>query len=155
MQTQTVDKARIHATERELVPRLFVRAMFGMVMICLIMVSAYRWTGGPVKYTAPQSPVVMEKTLYLEGAMSGAAKVFDDDKTLIAEYTPEDGGFLSGMWRVLQRERTKARVDLDGPVIVRARENNRLEIFDPSTGWGADLMGFGADNSAAFARLLN
>jgi hypothetical protein len=40
-------------------------------------------------------------------------------------------------------------------VIVRARENNRLEIFDPSTGWGADLMGFGADNSAAFARLLN
>jgi putative photosynthetic complex assembly protein len=155
MQTQTVDKARIHATERELVPRLFVRAMFGMVMICLIMVSAYRWMDGPVQYTAPDSPIVIEKTLYLEGAMSGAAKVYAEDRSLIAEYSPDEGGFLSGMWRVLQRERTKARVDLDGPVIVRARENNRLEIFDPSTGWGADLMGFGADNSAAFAKLLN
>jgi len=86
--------------------------------------------------------------------MSGAASVYDADHALIAEYTPEEGGFLSGMWRVLQRERTKARVDLDGPVIIRARENNRFEIFDPSTGWGADLMGFGADNSAAFAKLL-
>jgi putative photosynthetic complex assembly protein len=154
MQTQTVDKARIHATERELVPRLFVRAMFGMVMLCLVMVSAYRWLDGPVQYTAPDSPVVIEKTLFLEGAMSGAAKVFAEDGTVIAEYAPEEGGFISGMWRVLQRERTKARVDLNGPVIVRARENDRLEIFDPSTGWGADLMGFGADNSAAFARLL-
>ncbi|WP_300584388.1 photosynthetic complex assembly protein PuhC [Marivita sp.] len=154
MQTQTVDKARIHATERELVPRLFVRAMFGMVMLCLVMVSAYRWLDGPVQYTAPDSPVLIEKTLFLEGAMSGAAKVFAEDGTVIAEYAPEEGGFISGMWRVLQRERTKARVDLNGPVIVRARENNRLEIFDPSTGWGADLMGFGADNSAAFARLL-
>ncbi|MGJ8603611.1 MAG: photosynthetic complex assembly protein PuhC [Marivita sp.] len=155
MQTQAVDKARIHATERELVPRLFVRAMFGMVMICLIMVSAYRWMDGPVQYTAPESPIVIEKILYLEGAMSGAAKVYAEDRSLVASYSPEEGGFLSGMWRVLQRERTKARVDLDGPVIIRARENNRLEIFDPSTGWGADLMGFGADNSAAFARLLN
>lgn len=154
MQMQTADKARIHATERELVPRIFVRAMFGMVMICLAMVSAYRWMDGPVQYTAPESPVVIERTLFLEGAMSGAASVYDADRTLIAEYTPEEGGFLSGMWRVLQRERTKARVDLDGPVIIRARENNRFEIFDPSTGWGADLMGFGADNSAAFAKLL-
>ncbi|WP_292290808.1 photosynthetic complex assembly protein PuhC [Marivita sp.] len=155
MGTQTLDKARIHATERELVPRLFVRAMFGMVMICLVMVSLYRWMDGPVQYTAPDSPVVIEKVLYLEGNMSGSAQVFAEDKSLIAAYTPEEGGFLSGIWRVLQRERTNARVALDGPVIVRARENNRLEIFDPSTGWGADLMGFGADNSAAFARLLN
>ncbi len=154
MQTQTVDKARIHANEHELVPRFLVRAMFALVMTCLIMVSVYRWMDGPVRYTPPDSPIVIEKTLFLEGAMSGAATVFAEDGTLIAEYTPEEGGFLSGIWRVLQRERTKARVDLNGPVIVRARENNRLEIFDPSTGWGADLMGFGADNSAAFARLL-
>lgn len=154
MHSNTAAKPRIHATEKELVPRILVRAMFAMVMICLIMVSLYRWFEGPVQYTAPDVPVVIEKVLYLEGNMSGAATVYDEDRALIAEYSPEEGGFLSGMWRVLQRERTKARVALDGPVIVRARENNRLEIFDPSTGWGADLMGFGADNSAAFARLL-
>ncbi|MCK0151320.1 putative photosynthetic complex assembly protein PuhC [Marivita sp. S6314] len=154
MQTNIVDKPRIHAPDKDLVPRMMVRAMFAMVMICLIMVSLYRWVDAPVQYTAPDSPVVIEKTLFLEGDMSGSAIVFSEDRTLVAEYSPEEGGFLSGMWRVLQRERTKARVALDGPVIIRARENNRLEIFDPSTGWGADLMGFGADNSAAFARLL-
>ncbi|MFP7672433.1 photosynthetic complex assembly protein PuhC [Marivita sp. S0852] len=154
MQTNTIDKPRIHATEKEIVPRILVRAMFAMVMICLLMVSVYTWLDGPAQYTAPDSPVVIEKTLYLEGNMNGSARVFSEDRALVAEYSPEEGGFLSGMWRVLQRERTKARVDLDGPVVVRARENNRLEIFDPSTGWGADLMGFGADNSAAFAKLL-
>lgn len=154
MQTNTLDKPRIHATEKELVPRILVRAMFAMVMICLTMVSIYTWLDGPAQFTAPDSPVVIERTLYLEGDMSGAAKVFAEDRTLVAEYSPEEGGFLSGMWRVLQRERTKARAPLDGPVIIRARENYRLEIFDPSTGWGADLMGFGADNAAAFARLL-
>jgi len=155
MQANIIDKPRIHATEKELVPRMMVRAMFALVMICLVMVSVYTWLDGPAQYTAPDSPVVIERVLYLEGNMSGSAKVFAEDRSLVAEYGPEDGGFLSGMWRVLQRERTKARVDLYGPVIVRARENNRLEIFDPSTEWGADLMGFGADNSAAFAKLLN
>ena len=155
MQTHTADKPRIHATENELVPRFLVRSMFAMVMVCLVMVSLYTWFDGPAQYTAPDSPVIIERTLYLEGNLNGSAKVFDENRALVADYSPEEGGFLSGMWRVLQRERTKARVDLDGPVIVRARENNRLEIFDPSTGWGADLMGFGADNSAAFARLLN
>jgi hypothetical protein len=29
-----------------------------------------------------------------------------------------------------------------------------MAITDPSTGWSADLMGFGADNASAFARLL-
>jgi hypothetical protein len=37
---------------------------------------------------------------------------------------------------------------------VRQHENGRLSIHDPSTGWRADLMGFGADNAAAFAKLL-
>lgn len=155
MSTHTIKKARIHATQAELVPRLFIRAMFGMAALCLLMVAAYRWMDGPVQYAAPQAPIVLERTLYLEGAMSGAARVFDQDRQLMVDLAPEEGGFLSGVWRVLQRERTKARVDLDGPVILRLRNNRRIEIFDPSTGWGADLMGFGATNTAAFARLLN
>lgn len=154
MQTHALDKPRIHASEKELVPRILVRAMFGMVILCLVMVSIYRWLDGPVQYTAPKSPVAVEKILFLQGDMSGAALASDEDGNVIADLGPEQGGFISGVWRVLQRERTKAGVDLNGPVIVRSRENKRLEIFDPSTGWGADLMGFGTDNAAAFAKLL-
>ena len=76
------------------------------------------------------------------------------DGTLLAALSPEAGGFIAGMHRVILRERTKHRVALEGPVTLQAFENGRMAIHDPSTGWGADLMGFGADNAGAFARLL-
>ncbi len=76
------------------------------------------------------------------------------DGTLIAELTPQEGGFVSGVYRVILRERTKHGVAPDAPLALRRRDTGRLEIHDPTTGWSADLMGFGADNAKAFARLL-
>lgn len=148
------ETTRIYTPEKDLVPRAMVRTMFGLVMLCLIMVTAHVWTGQPITATPPESPIRVEKTLFLQGDMSGSARVLDANGSLIANLSPEEGGFLSGIWRVLQRERTKARVALDGPVTVTAFENGRMAITDPSTGWSADLMGFGQDNAAAFARLL-
>ncbi|MDA7423353.1 photosynthetic complex assembly protein PuhC [Thalassococcus lentus] len=148
------ESTRIHAPDKELVPRAMVRLMFGLVMLCLLMVSAHVWTGQPVVSAPPDSAIKVEKTLFLQGEMSGAARVLDANGSVIADLSPEQGGFLSGVWRVLQRERTKARTALDGPVIVQAFDNGRMAITDPSTGWSADLMGFGQDNAAAFAKLL-
>lgn len=147
-------RPRIHATEREMVPRFMVRTMFGLVLTCLLLTSAYVWTGAPKQAILPVSSVTAERVLFLHGNMSGSARVLDAGGTVIADLDPEAGGFISGMWRVLQRERTKARTTLDGPVIVTAYENGRMAITDPSTGWSADLMGFGQDNAAAFAKLL-
>lgn len=153
--SDTNPQPRIYVPEdRDVVPTVMVRLMFGMVMLCLILVSAHVWTGQPKEATPPESAVVIERTLYLDGAMSGAARVTLADGTVIADLSPEEGGFLSGVWRVLQRERTKARTALDGPVVVAAYENGRMSVTDPSTGWSADLMGFGQDNAAAFAKLL-
>lgn len=148
------DTPRIHAQERELVPRAMVRAMFALVMICLLMVSAHVWSGRPLQATPPQSAITAERAIYLKGDMAGAVRVLDSQGTLLVDLAPDQGGFISGVWRVLQRERTKARVALDGPVLLSAFENGRMAITDPSTGWSADLMGFGRDNASAFARLL-
>ncbi|MFZ5963558.1 photosynthetic complex assembly protein PuhC [Thalassococcus sp. BH17M4-6] len=146
---------RIHAPARDLVPRIMVRAMFGLVALCLVIVSFAVWTGRPVTSTPPASDVVAERFLYLSGDLAGSARVLDATGTVIADLTPQEGGFIAGVARVLDRERTKARQPLDGPVRVVRTANGRLAIFDPSTGWHADLMGFGADNAAAFARLLD
>ena len=51
-------------------------------------------------------------------------------------------------------ERKKQGVELNAPIEVIWRENGRISVYDPSTAWQADLMGFGADNSRAFAMLL-
>ncbi|MBV2359362.1 pullulanase [Thalassococcus sp. CAU 1522] len=145
---------RFRSDDKELVPRVMVRAMVALVLLCLILVSAHVWTGQPVKYTAPQAAVDRERIVFLQGDMAGSARVLDANGSLIADLAPDEGGFVSGVWRVLQRERTKARVALDGPVRVTAYDNGRMAIADPSTGWSADLMGFGHDNAAAFAKLL-
>jgi putative photosynthetic complex assembly protein len=86
--------------------------------------------------------------------MSGAATVLDANGTLIGRLSPETGGFIAGVGRVLDRERTKHGVPLNGPVTIIGRADGRVSIHDPSTGWGADLMGFGQDNARAFVRLL-
>ncbi|ETX29667.1 photosynthetic complex assembly protein PuhC [Roseivivax isoporae] len=145
---------RFRTEDKDLVPRALVRAMLAMVLASLALTTWAVWTDRPLEATPPESAAVLERTLYITGDMSGAARVLDADGTLIADMPPETGGFVSGVWRVLQRKRTNARVPLDGPVRLVASENGRIAIVDPSTGWRADLMGFGADNAAAFARLL-
>ncbi|MCR9124844.1 MAG: photosynthetic complex assembly protein PuhC [Rhodobacteraceae bacterium] len=146
---------RIRSSHDELVPRVLVRAVFALVVTCLVLVAAARITGRPLESTPVAAPVIAERAIFLGGDMSGAARVLDADGTIIADLGPEQGGFISGVRRVLDRERGKHGVALDGPVLLQLKEGNRLSLLDPSTGWSAELMGFGITNSRAFARLLD
>lgn len=147
--------ARVYADQNQMIPRVLIRAMVALVVAALVIVTYARLTDRPLISTPPVSPVVAEAALVLDAdGVSGAATVYRTDGSLLVDLSPEEGGFVAGIQRVIHRERTKHRVALDGPVIIEAYENGRIGIFDPSTGWGADLMGFGADNAAAFARLL-
>lgn len=152
--TDTARPPRTYTPEERVIPLMMVRAMFGLVICVLAIVTVAVLSGRPVTSTPPESPVTHMRVLYLDGDMSGAASVRAEDGTMIADLSPEEGGFVSGVWRVLQRERTKHRVALDGPVELMRHDNGRFAISDPSTGWRADLMGFGRDNARAFAKLL-
>ncbi len=150
--TQTATNTRAH--DKELVPRVMARAMLTLVLACLVLVTLARVTGRPLIATPPAGETLQERRIVLSGDMSGAATVRAEDGTLIADLSPEEGGFVSGVWRVIVRERTKHRVAMDGPVTLLRHDTGRISIHDPSTGWSADLMGFGADNAKAFAKLL-
>ena len=153
--TQTDTQPHIRTPQdKDLIPRLMVRAMFGLVLAVLALVTFARVTDRPLISTPPEGNVLHERSFFLDGDMSGAVTVTAPDGTLIADLTPEKGGFISGVWRVIERERTKHRAAMDGPVTVMRHDTGRISIQDPSTGWSADLMGFGADNAKAFARLL-
>ena len=112
-------------------------------------------TDRPLESTPPREAVVAERIIILSGDLSGAARVMDVNGQVIAELSPEQGGFISGVHRVLVRERTKHGVALDGPVRLVRTEGNRIAIYDDTIGWSADLMGFGLTNTRAFARLLD
>lgn len=147
-QTQTHPKP-------DMIPRALIRALLALVLSVLAIVTFARLTDQPLSATPPQSPVAQERSLILStNDLSGAARVFGADGTLLISLDPEEGGFIAGVARVLERERNKARVAQNTPITLTRGTNGRLSIHDPSTGWRADLMGFGADNAKAFARLL-
>jgi putative photosynthetic complex assembly protein len=147
---------RLRQRDREMIPRTLLRAMFALVVASLVIVTFARLTDRPLEATPPAGmAIARERSLILQGDMSGAARVFLPDGTLVADLDPTKGGFVSGIWRVLQRERSKGRVALDAPVRLVLWEDGRLSILDDTTGWRAELTGFGADNLAAFQRLLD
>ncbi|MFK7941302.1 MAG: photosynthetic complex assembly protein PuhC [Paracoccaceae bacterium] len=153
MNTQT--EPRIHASEEELVPRIMVRIMFGLVLTVLVIVSVATFTGRPVQNTPPDGAILSQRAIHLSGDASGKARVLDDTGTVIADFPSDKGGFVAGIERVIARERGLRGLDMSQPVLLQLREGNRLSITDPVTGWTAELMGFGATNSRTFARLLD
>lgn len=136
-------------------PVMMIFAMFGLTLAALMVVSFARITDHPISATPPVEAVVASRTLVLSGDMSGAARVTDLDGTVVADLDPERGGFISGVWRVVQRERTKHGAPMGAPIVLERSASGRISITDPETGWRADLMGFGIDNARAFARLLH
>ncbi|SDE20515.1 photosynthetic complex assembly protein PuhC [Limimaricola pyoseonensis] len=141
--------------DREMIPRALTRAMLALVLTVLALVSLSVWSGRAPEYAPAPEGIAASRVLLLSGDMTGAATVRDAGGRLIADLSPEEGGFVSGVWRVLQRQRALHRVPPDGPVSLMRDTAGRLSLLDPSTGWRAELMGFGADNARAFARLLD
>lgn len=152
MTTQT--NPRMRAPEEELVPRFMQRLLLALVVAVLALVTIARLTDRPVTSTPADTPVIAERVLFLSGKADGSARVMDENGAVIADFSPDKGGFVAGIQRVIDRERAKIGADAAAPVLLQLRQGNRLSLTDPETGWSAELMGFGADNTRTFARLL-
>ncbi|MEM1053758.1 MAG: photosynthetic complex assembly protein PuhC, partial [Pseudomonadota bacterium] len=79
----------------------------------------------------------------------------DADGTVLVDLGPNKGGFLHTIWRAVQHERARFKVAQTGPVTLNLHSDNRLRLFDPSTGKSITLNAFGSKNVASFRALLN
>ncbi|MGY6412485.1 MAG: photosynthetic complex assembly protein PuhC [Alkalilacustris sp.] len=142
--------------DREMIPRVLVRAMFLMVLVALGLAAYARLTDRPLVAAPPEGiEVVTERIIVLSGDMAGRALVTDMDGNVIADLPGDQGGFVAGIWRVLQRERMLHRMPDHLPVRLRLYADNRLVVYDDFTGWRAQLIGFGIDNYRTFYNLLD
>lgn len=140
----------------ELIPRPVLRAMVGLCMATLALVTWAVLTDRPMSAIPDPSSITSERAMILvSNGTSGAVTVLAPSGTVIARLDSEEGGFVAGVARVIERERVMRDAGNAAPVLVRRTANGRLSIHDPVTGWRADLMGFGADNARAFAKLLD
>ena len=152
MRAQTI--SRPHTEEREKIPRVLLRMIGILLVIVVALVSWARITGQTPAAMPPDNRVIQERTIHLFGEMSGAARVLDASGSVIAELDPSQGGFVAGVARSLTMKRNQAGIDPAAPVRLLRFEDGRLGLRDDFTGWRAELIGFGKDNTAAFAKLL-
>lgn len=66
----------------------------------------------------------------------------------------EQGGFIRGVLRGLARERHLHGIGSEPPFTLTRWSDGSLSLVDEATHRSVDLGGFGSDNSAAFAALL-
>ncbi|MEL7000230.1 MAG: photosynthetic complex assembly protein PuhC [Pseudomonadota bacterium] len=148
-------QAKSNAHDRELVPRLLLRAVAALLVIVLAMVTWARVTGMPPTALPPEGEIAKERTLHIFGDLTGSARVLDTHGVMIADLGPNEGGFIAGVARSLAMKRRQAGVEIAAPVRLIGYADGRIALRDDYTGWRAELIGFGKDNTAAFAKLLS
>ncbi|SMY07048.1 photosynthetic complex assembly protein PuhC [Flavimaricola marinus] len=143
-----------HAAE-EMVPRPLVYAMFALMLGAVGLVGYAQLSGMPKVGVLAEAPIVQERSVVLLGDRNGAYVVTDTTGTVIAASSDEKSGFIGVVGMVIKRERHTLGLAPDAPVRIARRGNGNISIIDDSSGLTVELIGYGADNVAAFGNLLN
>lgn len=146
---------QMKARDREMVPRVLVMAMFGLMAASLAIVSYARMTDQPLTGVPAHSDVVVERAITLAGTRNEGVRVLDAAGADIAQSWNDKAGFIDVIWVSVSRERKVQGVTGNPPLRLVRRENGHTAIIDPATNWSIELIGYGQDNVAAFARLLD
>ena len=141
--------------DRDMVPKILVQAMFALMFAATALVGYASLTDRPLIGVAPHSDIVAEIPITLDGTRSDGVAVLDATGTQIAHSTDDKHGFIDVIWVTVTRERTVRGGPLDGPLRLVRRENGHVAILDNTTGWKIELIGYGQDNVAAFAKLID
>ena len=141
--------------DKELVPRFLVIAMFALIACSLVLVGFARLTDRPLVGVPQDTSIASEVRLNLVGTRDGSVTVLDESGRVVASSEDEKMGFIGVIWRVMARERMLNDVPDTAPVRLVRRENGHVAILDTVTDWSVELIGYGPDNIAAFARLVD
>lgn len=134
------------------VPRAPLVAIAAFLGATLLAVGVARVTGyEPVR--KPQAPVVESHDLRFADAPGGRVEVTADG-ALVAVLTGGTDGFVRVVMRSLTRDRRLQGLSREEPFRLSIHADGRLSLEDLATHRVVDLAGFGADNIAAFRRLI-
>ena len=141
--------------DRDMVPKVLVQAMFALMFAALVLVGYASFTGRAVTSVVQHSDIVVERAITLSGNRSEGVAVLDAAGTQIAHSTDEKAGFIDVIWVSVMRERLVQDVLSDAPLRLVRRANGHVAVLDDTTGWKIELIGYGQDNVAAFAKLID
>jgi putative photosynthetic complex assembly protein len=142
--------------DRDMVPKVLVQAMFALMLGAVALVTYAQLSGRPNVGVLNEAPIVAERSVLLTGDRMGTYVATDAETgELIAVSSEDKAGFVGVMGRVLDRDRLVKATGDGEPVRVVRRTNGNVAIIDDATGLVVELIGYGPDNVAAFARMLD
>lgn len=142
-------------TDEQMVPTFLVVAMFGLMFGCLALVAFSKVQNIPMTGVLIEAPVVQSLEIVMTGDRSGIYTVHDTSGNLLATSSDEMAGFIGVIGRVFDRDRAVSGVVGNPSMQVVRRENGNISVIDDSVGLTVELIGYGKDNVAAFAKLLD
>ena len=155
MSTQNSLAAQMKHRDRDMVPAVLVKAMFALMLGATALVGYARLTDRPLTAVAPESAIVAERAITLVGSRSDGVQVFGADGAKLAHSNDEKSGFIDVIWLSVNRERVVQDLPSDAPVRLVRRANGHVAVLDDTTGWKIELIGYGQDNAAALAKLID
>ena len=140
--------------DKEAIPRVLLIAMLCLALSSVALVSYARITDRPLVGQPDTADVIASRELVLDGTRLGDVTVHDTNGALLADHDARQAGFISVVWRGLDRERQVHGIDGNPPVLLEKMANGRLKLSDPATGWRVELAFFGDKNAERFAALI-
>ena len=138
----------------DLIPKSLVRLVCVLILAVLGLVSYVVYIDRIPSAIAPQGNIIQTKMINLDATKDGAVKITDSEGQIIADLAPGQAGFVFSIYRTIKRKRALSNVEKEGLIILTLDDLGRLRVSDPLSGWNADLMSFGSNNSETFARFL-
>jgi putative photosynthetic complex assembly protein len=132
-------------------PRWPIGWLFGLMTACLLLVALAQQQGW--HETAPEAKTVWELSLKFEDLPNGDVRVTETESGKTLAVFSGEQGFLRGSLRAMARQRRIAQTDLQAPLTLRALDDGRLMLLDPTQEARIDLDSFGPSNKAVFMGL--
>ena len=141
--------------DKEMVPTFLVRSMFALMIGTVALVAYAQWADVPQKGVLIEAPIVDSVNVTLTGNRNGLYQVFDENGDVLVTSADNAMGFIGVIGRAVDRERLIRGITTNDPITVVRRENGNIAIIDATVDMNVELIGYGKDNVAAFAQLLD
>ncbi|MBC7770030.1 MAG: hypothetical protein H7124_14705 [Phycisphaerales bacterium] len=145
------------AIDKDPFPRWTLFAAATLIVFSLVAAASGRYLNLNAEPSAEQADIapISVRDLTFADAPDGSVQVLDaTGEQIVLVLEPGTNGFIRGVLRGMARARRARGIDQAPPFRLAEWPDGRLSLEDTATGQRIELNSFGADNRAAFARLL-
>ncbi|MEM1313251.1 MAG: photosynthetic complex assembly protein PuhC [Pseudomonadota bacterium] len=133
---------------------LVMRGVAALLVAVVAFTFFHVWSGQPPRYAPERGAVILERIVYIESDLQGAASVSDDSGQTIVAFEAGTANFVNAIQRAIDFQRRKLGEDAGAPLAIRRRESGSYSIYDPITDDEYDLSSYGQYNSGLFQQIL-